>query len=170
MVKREVLNQLLDSKKIAIIQTLLNSNEELNLQEISKESKVPMASAFRILQNLTTAELISRNVWKNNKTYTMLANEKTNFLKELLNFETSPLDGFIDSIRQMSTVSKVLLNDLSKTSANILIIGEHVNKNRLEEISQIKNFSISYVIVTEEQFSQMIKMGIYKEKKTLFSR
>jgi predicted transcriptional regulator len=164
MIKKTVLNALIDNKKAAILRCLLNSSEELCLKEISKASQVSLTTSFRILQNLVELEIISPREWKNSKTYTLPDNDKTKYLRELLHEDYDGVAEFVKIVRGLSGVSKIIQHGTQKKGANILILGENINPEILEATrDKIKKqgFNLSFLTLTPQQYDQMVQMGLY---------
>ena len=169
MIKREVLGQLLDSKKAAILNAVLHSHEEMTLKEIAQKSKVPMATTFRILQNLAAQGILNRREWKTSKVYSCSANEKTEFLKELFYDEYDGVHEFVQVVGNLPEVQNILLHGSQrKGKANLLVIGENLDAGKIEEASQKvreKGFDLTYLPLTRKQYEQMAKMGLYAGEK-----
>jgi len=172
MSKREVLSSLLDTKKVAIIKTLLNTKEELYLQEISQQSQVSLSSTYRILQSLVSLEILQRREWKNSKVYRTNSNDKVEFLKELFHEDFDGLQEFVETVKDFSGIQSIVLHGKSsKSKANVLLIGEYINQDRIEEVCrslQLKGFELTFLTLTKSQYEQMSRMGMYQgEKKIL---
>jgi len=172
MVRKEMLHSLIDAKKIAILEVLLNSHEEMFLKEISQKSKVPMASAFRILQDMVGQGLLNKRKWKTSTIYNCVQNEKTDVLKELFSNEYDGVAEFVQAVGILPEVQSILLHGTQrKGKANLLVIGENLDTSKMEEASQRvreKGFDLTYLPVTRKQYDQMAKMGLYQgEKKVL---
>jgi DNA-binding transcriptional ArsR family regulator len=173
MVKKEILTALLDSKKVAVLKVLLTTNEELYLNEIAKKSKVPITSTFRLLRYFENLNLIEKKVWKTSKTYSCKNNEKTSYLKELFIEEFDGINTFLEAVKNLSEIKQVIAHGKrTKNKANLLLIGENIDQNKIEDITQeIKNkgFDLSYVCLTNSQYHQMAKMGLYSGEKKVLS-
>ena len=172
MVKREVLANLIDSKKAAILRVMLNSNDELYLKEIAQKSDVPITSTFRILQELQELGVLKRREWKTSKVYCCEKNEKVDFLKELFHEEFDGLSEFVSSVREFSGIQEILLQGAKrKGKANVLLIGENIDVSKIDPVVNSlkeKGYELSYLTLTKTQYSQMSKMGLYSgEKKVL---
>ena len=172
MGKKEVLAALLGHKKIALLKTIFNSKEELCLKEIAQHSAVSLASTFRLLQEFVSLGLIERKVWKNNKTYLNQNNEQTAFLRELLAEKVDGIKSFLEASADISGIREILLHgEKSKNKANLLLIGENIDQNKVDQVVSAINsqgFELSYVPLTKQQYEQMAKMGLYdREKKVL---
>ena len=175
MERREILSKLLDEKKSSVLKVILNSKEELYLKEISEKSNVSLTSTFRILHELTDLAIIQKREWKTSKVYSCQANDKVDFLKELFTEDYDGVSEFVRSLQDMSNIQNIILHGTrKKDKANLLLIGEGIDPPTKEKIDQIcktikdKNFEISFLTLTQEQYTQMIKMGLYSgEKKIL---
>lgn len=172
MVKKEVLANLIDEKKAAILRVLLNSSEELYLKEIADKSNVPLTSAFRILLSFVNLELITKRRWKTSTVYSCKSNEKVDFLRELFHEEHDSLEEFVSLVKSIPNVNNIILHGARKKGkANVLLIGEEIDVNQVEKVCKElkeKGFEISYLTLTKEQYAQMAKMGLYSgEKKIL---
>ncbi|MBI2572315.1 helix-turn-helix domain-containing protein [Candidatus Woesearchaeota archaeon] len=171
MVKKEMLAYLIDDKKAAILRLLLNSSEELYLKEIADRSGVSLTSTYRTLQDFVGLGLVGRREWKTSKVYRMEANDKTAFLKELLHEEYDGVPDFVDAVGGMQGVESVLLQGVRKKGkANILIIGQGIEGGPVEEIAKRikdKGFDLSFLTLTQNQYEQMMKMGLYAGEKVV---
>ena len=172
MVKKEVLSNLIDTKKAAILRIILNSKDELYLKEIAEKSKVSVTSSFRILQEFVNMGIIHKRQWKTSKVYRKLENDKVSFLKELFHEEVDGVGEFVEKIRNITEIQQIILQGKNKKGkANLLLIGQNINTEPVEKASKEvneKGFEITYLTLTEEQYQQMAKMGLYAgEKKKL---
>lgn len=169
MVKKEVLHSLIDAKKIALLEVLLTAQEEIVLKEIAEKSKVPMASAFRILQEMVRQGLLHKRKWKTSTIYSCVQNEKTDFLKELFSNEYDGVSEFVHLVGEGVGVHSIISHGSQrKGKANLLVIGENLNGVTLEEASQKvreKGFDLTYLPLTKKQYEQMCKMGLYQGEK-----
>ncbi len=170
MEKKEVLAQLVDAKKAAILKVLLNSKEEICLKEIATKSKVSLASTFRILQELVQANILERKEWKNSKTYRCLENSE--FLRELFYEEFDGLGEFVKALGTLGGVQSLILHGAKKKDkASVILIGDSLDNAKIEGIcSEIrqKGFEINFMTLTQNQYEQMSKMGLYSgEKKVI---
>ena len=172
MVKKEILSNLIDQKKAAILKLLINSKDELYLKEISEKSKVSLASTYRILQEFVNQEILERKEWKTSKTYKCKENDKIIFLRELFYEEFDGIGEFINAVEEFEGIQEIILHGARKKSkANVLLIGDNINADKVDEICdkiKEKGFEITFMPLTKEQYAQMVKMGLYSgEKKIL---
>ncbi len=172
MVKKEILAALIDSKKAAILRVLLNSKEELYLKEVADKSNVSLTSTFRILQELSSLQIINKREWKTSKVYSCQKNEKADFLKELFIEEFDGLTEFVGMVKDLAGLQNVILHGTRKKGkANVLLIGTDIDLEPVEKACKVlgeKGFELSYLTLAKEQYLQMSKMGLYSgEKKVL---
>ncbi len=171
MVKKEILASLIDSKKFAILKVLLNSSEELYLKEISERSKVPLATTHRILQDLSKVNILQRRVWKTSKVYSCPENEKTKFLKDLFREEVDAVQLFVSQVKDFQGIQQIILHgEQRQGKANLLLIGEYINSNRIQEVCDEINkqgFQLSFLTLAPSQYEQMSKMGLYSGTKNV---
>jgi len=164
MVKRDVLTALLDSKKAAILKAILHTEDGMYLKEISEKSGVSLGSTFRILQEFTNLEIIQRNVWKTSKVYTPCQNEKVSFLQDIFKISIDPLQTFVESVKEFQGISEIVLQKSQGNEANLLLIGEYMNSNRIQEVCEDINkqgFNLSFLTITRQQYDQMSRMGLH---------
>jgi len=172
MVRKEILVKLIDCKKAAILQSVLNSSEEMYLKEIADKSKVSITSTFRILKELVDLDILNKKEWKTSKVYFCQDNEKVNFLKELFHEEFDGVKEFIDLVKDINSIQNVILHGVRKKGkADVLLIGQEIDNKPIEDVcNKLKNkgFELTFLILTREQYTQMAKMGLYSgEKKIL---
>ncbi len=171
MAKKEALTALIDAKKAAILQVLLNSPEELYLKEIAQKSNVPIASAYRIILELVRLKILQRREWKNSKVYTACQNEHVQFLKELFHEEIDGITEFVKATEGIIGIKHIIqYGGKNKGKANLLVIGETIDTSKIDEIcSQLKHngFELSCLTLGEKQYEQMIKMGLYSGEKQI---
>jgi len=177
MESAKLLENLFDSKTLNIIKLFLNKkDQEFCLQEIAKYTKVPLASTYRIVNKLVGLQVIQRNKTKHLKTYILLMNEKTKFLDNILEQKKTIIDEFIEQIiKDPNIMGIILYGKEEKEKANMLIIGNNVEQGPIREavvrIKEQNNYTITQLVLTEEQYTQMVAMNLYPDKKViLFQR
>jgi len=174
MISKEVLKGLLDHKKISLLKVLYEAKEELYLREIAKKSGVPVASVFRILQDLIKIGLVRVREVKMMKFYSLVRDGRERFLEDWFK-EESWLEVFVRAMQNKEGLKRILLQGKAEPhQANIILIGEKLDDLGIKEVVnkiKEKGFDISYLILTEEQFNKLDAMGLYGgEKKVLFCR
>ena len=173
----EVIEELIDHKVISILKVILSEKEkQFYLKEISEEAIVPIATTYRILQKLKDLSIINEIKIGKFKVYNAATNDKVVFLDSLIKGEKKALKQFVNKVKELTGVKSIILQGKNiDTKANIIIIGDNVNTDTLKEISyNIKekyDFTVSYLILPQYQYDQMLEMGLYSgQKKVLFQR
>ena len=173
MENQKLLENLFDRKMLTILKLFLKKkDQQLYLQEIAKQAKVPLASTHRILQKLMELEVIERTKIKHLKIYKLADTEKTKYLDKLFEEKKTVLDEFIDHANMISGIRTIILYGREeKDKANLLIIGESVDNSFIREIIvKIKekySFTITHLVLTEPQYQQMAAMNLYPGKKEI---
>ena len=171
MIDKGVLSSLLDRKKFAILKVLYFAREEMYLRELAKKSEVPVSSVFRIIPELTQAGLMRVKTIRMMKFYSLVQNEKSRFLDDWFK-EENVIDAFVEQIRNIEGIKKVLLQGkISNNQANVIIIGSNIDGLKVDDLCNSmkeKGLDLSNVILTEDQFEKLDRMGVYGgEKKVL---
>ncbi|MBI2666971.1 helix-turn-helix domain-containing protein [Candidatus Woesearchaeota archaeon] len=170
MEKKEVLANLVDAKKAAVLRVVLNSQDELYLKEISQKSSVPMSSAFRILQGLVKAGVLERREWKTSKVYSC-KKETKNFLKELFTEDSPAVQDFLQALKPIPGIENIFLHSDKRGKNMVLIVGKNLPSELIERIAaQIRENGqdINCLALARDQYEQMLRMGLYpQEKKVL---
>ena len=171
MESEKLLENLFDKKILGILRLFLNRKEQqFTLQEISNYAKVPLASTFRIMHKLVELDIVKINKIKHLKMYTLAQNEKTRYLEAIIKENKTILEEFIDQINNVSGIRTVILHGKSeKDKANILIIGDNIESSAIRQaIVNIKgkhNFTITHLVLDEDQYNQMAAMNLYSGRK-----
>ncbi len=164
-----MLSAVLDSKKRAVLEVLLTAKEEMYLKEIAQRSGVSLASTFRILRGLVQAGLLLRRQWKTSKLYRCPDTGQVQFLRELLWVEYDGVTDFVAAVQDLPGIQSIIMHgEGRKGKANLLLLGEGMDANRLDECCQKireKGFELSYLTLTRKQYEQMVKMGLYGGEK-----
>jgi len=173
----QLLEGLFDKKKIAIIAILFeDQSKQFYVREIAKLAKVPVASTFRILKKLLASQIIELTEVKHMKLYKAAENQNAKKIGELVVGRKTPVDYFVAEMQKQESVSIIIQHGkANREGVNMLLIGRDIDPNVLKTVSAaIKekyNFTVSSLTVTEEQYKQMDKMGLYPQDKTiLFER
>ena len=170
--KKSVLENLLNPSLLKILKLFINNEDQkYYLREISKLTKIPAATTYRMLNQLVKCQLIVLEEMKTSKLY-ILNQENSNFLSEILQDRKSAIQEFVESISSFSNLDMVVLHgNEEKNKANILVIGkdmdtDSIKKNALYTSEKYK-FNIILLTLTPEQYNQMASMGLYPGKKKI---
>lgn len=172
-----MLDNLFDKKILTILKLfIVDKEKEFYLREIAKQTKVPVATCYRILNKLLSFDIIKLIQIKKFKLYKLADNETTMFLETFLKEEKQILNIFLKKIKELPQVESVILHGKeTRDRANILIIGENINSDSIKhicaEIKEKYKFTITPLTLVREQYKQMTSMGLYSgEKRVLFRR
>lgn len=172
MDKKKVVEALFDKKIIKLLRLFINNSERpYYLREISRITKVPLASTHRIIQQLKELELIIEHKDKYLKTYS--ANVKNlEMFSGLLEDKKSAIKEFSDFISSVEGVNVVILHgEEEKDKASVLVVGEGIDqtliRDKTNELKEKYKFNIIYLIVTQGQYDQMLSMGLYRGRKVV---
>ncbi|MBN1377128.1 hypothetical protein JW949_02205 [Candidatus Woesearchaeota archaeon] len=177
MGKLYLLERLFDNKLISVLRLFLdNPDQEFYLREISRESRVPVATTFRILKKLRELEIIRENHIKKFRIYSLIEDKNSSYLRNIFSEKESVIDYFVKQVSGINEIFFIILyGKEEKDKASILVIGEGVQNEKIKEITdEIKEkhgFILNVLTLTKEQFNQMSSIGLYSgEKKILFRR
>ncbi|MFH0874302.1 MAG: hypothetical protein V1859_00030 [archaeon] len=173
----EVLDELFDSKKIAVIKLFIKDDtKEYYLREVAKLTKTSPATTYRILNKLLKLKILRLIEFKKTKLYILEQNKTTEFLKTVLKIDKRVIESFVDLVKIDPNVTQIILvGKEEENRANLILIGEGINSNEIKRIcadtKDKYNFTITTFMLTQEQYEQMIAMGLYPGmKKVLYKR
>ncbi|MDO8741493.1 MAG: hypothetical protein Q7J54_08085 [Candidatus Woesearchaeota archaeon] len=173
----QLMEKLFDPKILAVLKLFVeNKEKQLYLREISKAAKVPVASCFRIMKHLLSLNLVKEVNVSRFRLYQLNENDDTKFIEGFIKIEKHVLDLFVDEIKKIEGISSIILHgEDKKDKANILLIGANINSDGIKaictDIREKYSFTITYLILTQEQYAQMSDMNLFpREKKIIYSR
>ncbi len=171
----EILRKLFDEKIIIIINNFLdNPEKKFSLTQISSLSKINVSTTLRILDKLVKQEVIELILMGKSKSYKLKQSEKTLTLNKILRKEDH-LQEFVERLKKDSKIKKIILEVKNEKGAKLLIVGNLLAKEKInalaKDIENKYNFKIQFVEISEKQFSEMIKIGLYNlNKKVIWER
>jgi len=172
----DLLRGLFDEKIVSVINFFLeNPEKQLSLTQVSSLAKINIATTMRILDKLVKQDIVELIIVGKSKIYKMKRSEKTMALNKFLKNEEEHLLEFIDKIKQHQRLKKVILETKTNNSAKLLLVGNYLPTEKItslvEEIRRTHHFRIQFVELTENQFHDMEKIGIYDlNKKIIWQR
>ena len=174
----KILEELLDRKTLAVLR-LLNANPEKQyyLREIQRATRVPIATVYRIINQLVAMEVIAViRIKQRIKLYQYADSKEAKFVEQLIEVRKGAVEEFVELCRAVPEVQQVILHGRKqKDRANFLIIGEHIPTAPLVEaqarIKEMTGFTAIYLILGPQQYSQMVEMGLYAgDRQVLLSK
>ena len=169
---RDVLEALLPSSTLKILKLFINNEDQTYyLREISKLTKVPPASTFRIIQKLVEHKILLIDYIKKFKLYRFNP-ENARFLVNVLQDRKSAVVEFVNSIKEFDGVQMVVLHGQEdKNRANVLVIGNNMDVESIKRnsvyIGEKYKFNIILLTLVPDQYNQMASMGLYPGKKKI---
>jgi len=161
-----ILQDLFDQKIIGVINIFLEHPEKrLTLSEIAILSKVNITTTFRIINRLLTRDFISSTLVGKTKVYQLKKGEKSMFLYKFLKKQGDHIEEFLDKLKQHPRVKRIILEGRTNSEAKLIIVGDFLPIEKLkmiaDEISIKYNFKINFLVIDDNQFEDMKKIGLY---------
>lgn len=168
----DMLKELFDKKILEILKLFLQNREkQFYLREISNLSNVPVATVYRIVNKLVSLGFIQETQISKFKIYQQGKGEKARFLEELFRGGADPLQTFIEQLKSVNEINKILIEEKKNDSAKFLFVGENVPTKKIEkfckEVKENSNIEINFLILSPTQFEKMREIGLYSEKDKL---
>jgi len=176
MERMNIFRELFDDKIIKVLNAFLeNPRKQFSLTEVSSSSKVHIATAMRILEKLSRQNVVEIILIGRSKFYRLKQSEKTLLLNKLLKNQEEHILKFTEKIKQHPRVKKIILESKTKDSAKILLVGSFLPTEKIqaivEEMRREDHFRIQFVELSEKQFEDMKKIGLYDlDKKIIWER
>ncbi|MEM4638160.1 MAG: hypothetical protein QXK76_04020 [Candidatus Woesearchaeota archaeon] len=173
MGSEKLLESLFDKKILSILRLfVIKKEQKFTLKEISKYSRVSLASTFRIVSKLIMLEIVSVEKIKHLKLYTLSENDKTKYLETIITEHKTIIDEFVNQISLINGIRQIIMHGKTeKDKANILIIGDNIDTSLIKkvvvDIIEKHSFTITYLVLDEDQYNQMSSMNLYPGKKEI---
>lgn len=171
-----ILAGLLDEKIIKVISLFMKYPEKrFYLSEIARLANVNTATTFRILNKITTQNLVNATVIGKARTYQLAKGERVQSLSKMLKRDDSnALDVFCERIAKFPRIILVLINSKAANEAKLIIVGEFSSKDRIERIAadilDNHKFKINFVEFSVQQYKDMRALGMIGDKKVLYRK
>lgn len=172
MDKKQIVETLFDKKIIKILRLFVNNKDKTYyLREIARMTKVPPATAHRIIKQLKDLELIVELKDRYLKTYSANSTNLEMF-SNLLEDKKSAIKEFSEFIATVEGVTMAILHgEEEKDKASILVVGENLDQTKIRDktldIKEKYKFNIIYLILAPTQYEQMLSMGLYRGRKVI---
>ncbi len=124
----DILEQLFDKKTLDVLRIFYkNDTKEFYIREVSRLTKVPLATSFRIVRKLVKLKLVNEIRLAKFKVYVLSDNENTRFLGQVIKKQKQALQVFVTKIKNLKGLQKILIQGKEeKDRANIILIGEYI--------------------------------------------
>jgi hypothetical protein len=174
---KESVTGLIDHKLTAVLGVFIrNPNKEYCLNEVTNESKVPVATTHRMLRKLLKLNLIKFNKIKTLRLYSLNDTDAISYLSTLFEDSDAHINEFIEAVRNDPNIDNITqYGKETKDRVNLLVIGRNVNsepiKANIYNIKEKYGITLNTLILEPEQYEQMSDMGLYSgRKKTLYMK
>ncbi|MFH1589334.1 MAG: helix-turn-helix domain-containing protein [archaeon] len=173
METKELLERLFDDKILKVLRVFFdNPEEEFYIREVSKKTKLPVATTFRIINKLKDLDIIRLKRMKKFKFYFLNQTKENEMLQELLVHKKSALNEFVEKIAVLDEVESIILHGKEeKDKANVLIIGTHIPVDKVRAIvvtiNENYNFRVIDLSIEPDQFTKMSDMGLFPGRRTI---
>lgn len=170
--EREVMEALVAPSTMKILRLFINNeDQQYYLREVSKLTKVPPATTYRVLQLLVGIGILDLQAIKKFKLYSFNY-ETGRFLLDLLQDRKSAVAEFVNSVKAFDGVQLVVLHGKEdKNRANVLVIGTEMDSESIKRnsvyFSDKYKFNIILLTLSPDQYNQMSSMGLYPGKKKI---
>jgi hypothetical protein len=171
----EILDDLVDEKIMRILRVFVKEpSKNFYLKEISGLSKVSIATTFRILKFLVEKKYIDEKSYGPQRLFSLSKSQKGKMISEVMSSKQKPLEVLMGYLSQVSGIIKVYLyGKVTDETASLIILGENVSSQAVEQAAkklfEETGFQVKFMILSESQFEQMSKMGMYAdERKQVF--
>jgi DNA-binding MarR family transcriptional regulator len=169
----DLLKQLFDEKIVKILGVFAKHPERrFYLTEITKITKVNVSTTFRILNKLVEKEFIKSMVIGRTRFYQLNNNEKTQRVVKILKYggetatSTTPLNEFLEKIKTVGRVKKVILKSKDSSKATLILVGDFIPVDRVQriinEIKSNKEYQIEFVELSQRQFEALYNITEFK--------
>jgi len=170
----DLLKQLFDEKIVKILGVFSKyPDRKFYLTEITKLTKVNVSTTFRILNKLVEKEFIKSMVIGRTRFYQLNNNEKTQKVVKILQFggeratsSSDPINDFIEKIKTVGRVKKVIVKSKDSSHASLILVGDFIPVERVQrivsEIQTKKKYDIEFVELSQRQFEGLYSLSEFK--------
>ncbi|HDP73337.1 MAG TPA: hypothetical protein ENN46_00045 [Candidatus Woesearchaeota archaeon] len=167
----EILNDLVDEKIISILKVFVKEpSKNFYLKEISDLSKVSIATTFRLLKFFVEKKYIDEKSYGPQRLFSLSKSQKGKLIADAMSSRQKPLEVLMGYLSQVSGIIKVYLyGKVTEEAASLIILGDNVSPQAVEQAAkklfEETGFQVKFMILSESQFEQMSKMGMYADER-----
>ncbi len=160
----DLLKELVDEKIVKTLNVFAkNPEKKFYLTELTKITGVNVSSTFRIISKLVESGFVKSKVIGRTRYYKIDNAATTQRMLKMLGFvetaSSEPLTNFIEKIKTMGRIDKIILKTKTQTNAKLIIIGDFIPVDRItriaEEIKTNSKFEINFVELNNKQFEKL---------------
>ncbi len=163
MSKAELLSTLFDDKTVRVLKNLINKKDIFYLRDLSRESKVSLATTYRIIQKCLEIHLVKKEIQGKFTLYKINRNsEAFQLLYEIL---IGRPEDILKDIKSKIAPAKLFFN--KKDKSKFFVVGNNLNKAELEKKIKQETEKIALspkiLFLNSEQFNEMVQMGMLED-------
>jgi len=170
--KSGLLSNLFDKKTVEVLKKLLLKQKNFYIRDLSKETGVPLATTYRIIQKLVSLGLVEKNEMDKFVFYSVKKDSPVYQDVHTLVFGTSadPLELFRLTIKERHSGAFSAYKD---KDGKIFIVSDLIKEAEVAEIAAYvfgkTQTKPNYIVTTRDFFQKMQDMGLVsKDKLTIF--
>ncbi|MEM4714228.1 MAG: winged helix-turn-helix domain-containing protein [Candidatus Nanoarchaeia archaeon] len=170
--KTALLASLFDKKTVDILRILLLKPGNFYIRDLSKETGVPLATTYRIIQKLASLGLVQKKEFEKFVLYSI--NKEAPIYHEVHNLifgtPSDPLELFKSTLKERFGGAYTAYQDRDK---KIFIVSDILKESDIAEIAQLifnkTGVKPNYILITRDFFQKMQDMNlVQKDKLQLF--
>ncbi|MGB9675381.1 MAG: winged helix-turn-helix domain-containing protein [Candidatus Nanoarchaeia archaeon] len=166
--KTALLANLFDKKTVDILRVLLLKSSNFYIRDLAKETGVPLATTFRIVQKLVGLGLVQKKEFEKFVFYSV--NKEAPIYHEVHNLifgtPSDPLELFKKTLKERYGGAYTAYQDKDK---KLFIISDILKEQDVSEIAQFvfnkTEVKPNYILVTRDFFQKMQEMGLIQKDK-----
>ena len=160
----DLLKELVDEKIVKTLNVFArNPEKKFYLTELTKITGVNVSSTFRIVNKLVESGFVKSKVIGRTRYYKIDNAANTQRMLGMLGFTekatSAPLDTFVETVKKIGRIDRIVLKAKTDNSARVLLIGDFIPVERIlkvaEDIKVQTKFEISFVELNTKQFERL---------------
>jgi len=166
--KTQLLSSLFDRKTVEVLRKLLLKTGNFYIRDLSKETGVPLATTFRIIQKLASLGLVKKSEMDKFVFYSVNKEAPIYHDVHALVFGSSsdPIELFKKSLKERFSGTFSAFQDRDK---KVFIVSDILKEGEVSEMAgfvyQKTEVKPNYILVTRDFFQKMQDMGLIQRDK-----
>jgi len=164
---------LVDKKLFNVLEVFFeNPKERFYLKQISKATGVSNTSTYRIVKRLCRLGILREEVIGPTKLYYISEKKEVMMLSELFKPKKSVTQTIKELFANVDGIDYIVMYGKAQNGkATVFLIGSSPDSKGIEiakeKIEKDSGFLINYITLTDIQFNQMSRLGLYPEEKRM---
>ena len=162
---------LIDKKLSTVLEVFFeNPKERFYLKQISKATGVSNTSTFRIVKRLCRMGIVREEIVGPAKLYFISEKKEVMMLSELFKPKKSATQQIKEGLAGIDGIDYIVMYGKAQNGkATVFLIGPSPNGKEIESakerVEKCSGLLINYITLTDVQFNQMSRLGLYPEEK-----